>query len=210
MFFSPTLLALSATNDVGVLCLSSGDADGLGTIRKSELIESCRRLGVDRVRVIEHPFVAPVVFVCVVANSDLHRELQDSMTKKWPAARVAEFCEANMEGVEVLITFDEGGVSGHPNHISLLHGAREFVKGRGVELWTLRTVGLVRKYAFVLDALWTLGGAGERKVFVSTIEQVRTAQKAMTTAHVSQMRWFRWGWIGLSRYMVMNDLAVEG
>lgn len=28
----------------------------------------------------------------------------------------------------------------------------------------------------------------------------------MTTAHVSQMRWFRWGWIGLSRYMVVNDL----
>jgi hypothetical protein len=23
---------------------------------------------------------------------------------------------------------------------------------------------------------------------------------------VSQMRWFRWGWIGLSRYMVVNDL----
>ena len=30
---------------------------------------------------------------------------------------------------------------------------------------------------------------------------------AMTRAHVSQMRWFRWGWIGVSRYMVVNDLG---
>jgi N-acetylglucosaminylphosphatidylinositol deacetylase len=31
----------------------------------------------------------------------------------------------------------------------------------------------------------------------------------MTTAHESQMRWFRWGWISLSRYMVLNDLKKE-
>jgi len=31
----------------------------------------------------------------------------------------------------------------------------------------------------------------------------------MTTAHKSQMRWFRWGWIVLSRYMVVNDLKLE-
>ena len=36
---------------------------------------------------------------------------------------------------------------------------------------------------------------------------VRRAQVAMTTAHQSQMRWFRWGWIGVSRYMALNDLT---
>ena len=46
-------------------------------------------------------------------------------------------------------------------------------------------------------------------LFLSDAGEVRRAQKAMTHAHISQMRWFRWGWIGLSRYMVVNDLRLE-
>lgn len=49
----------------------------------------------------------------------------------------------------------------------------------------------------------------EGLLLVNTPAQTRIAQKAMTHAHVSQMRWFRWGWIGLSRYMVINDLVLE-
>jgi N-acetylglucosaminylphosphatidylinositol deacetylase len=40
------------------------------------------------------------------------------------------------------------------------------------------------------------------------VGEMRRAQKAMTVAHKSQMRWFRWGWIGASRYMVVNDLKL--
>lgn len=36
-----------------------------------------------------------------------------------------------------------------------------------------------------------------------------TAREAMTRAHASQMVWFRWGWITISRYMFMNDLRLE-
>lgn len=36
-----------------------------------------------------------------------------------------------------------------------------------------------------------------------------TAREAMTSAHVSQMIWFRYGWITLSRYMFMNDLRLD-
>jgi len=46
-------------------------------------------------------------------------------------------------------------------------------------------------------------------LFMSGPGEVRCAQKAMTTAHKSQMRWFRWGWIVFSRYMVVNDLRLE-
>lgn len=49
----------------------------------------------------------------------------------------------------------------------------------------------------------------EGLLLVNTLAQTIIAQKAMTHAHVSQMRWFRWGWIGLSRYMVINDLVLE-
>ena len=46
-------------------------------------------------------------------------------------------------------------------------------------------------------------------LFASGPVNYRSAQKAMTTAHQSQMRWFRWGWITFSRYMILNDLKKE-
>ena len=48
MFFAPTLLALTAperANHVKILCLSSGNADGLGEVRKKELVKSAMMLG---------------------------------------------------------------------------------------------------------------------------------------------------------------------
>lgn len=45
-----------------------------------------------------------------------------------------------------------------------------------------------------------------RLVFLSDVGGYRTAQRAMTEAHRSQMRWFRWGWVGVGRFMVVNDL----
>jgi N-acetylglucosaminylphosphatidylinositol deacetylase len=44
---------------------------------------------------------------------------------------------------------------------------------------------------------------------VSGVQDYRKGQQAMTTAHKSQMRWFRWGWIAISRYMIMNDLVKQ-
>jgi N-acetylglucosaminylphosphatidylinositol deacetylase len=200
MFFSPTLLALTPHNKVRVLCLSTGNADGLGKIRQRELVSSCLSLGVgnaDDVAVIDDA------------------EMLDSMTTTWPADRIAEYLRRYAADADVLVTFDEHGVSSHPNHISLLHGAREFIaKTPAVKrLYTLTTVPIWRKYLSVFDVPLTLRMAkthGEKAcVFVSSSSQVRTAQKAMTDSHVSQMRWFRWGWIGLSRYMVVNDLVEE-
>lgn len=150
--------------------------------------------------------------------------------------------------IDVLITFDARGVSSHPNHISLYHGARAFVASltsdagstSPVDLYTLTTVNVARKYAGVLDALATLAsgalaawrGAGQsgnaaaagggRSVEVEKQHPAAlvfmhgfgrggwaTAREAMTKAHVSQMVWFRYGWITLSRYMFMNDLRLE-
>ena len=136
--------------------------------------------------------------------------------------------------IDVLITFDRGGVSGHPNHVALYHGAvawlRLLMKGRSgwecpVALYRLTSTNLLRKYLGLLDAPLTMvlcwldslqaaGRKGEREVprrlmFLSDLTLFRRAQKAMTAAHVSQMRWFRWGWICLSRYMYVNDLKRE-
>lgn len=132
--------------------------------------------------------------------------------------------------IDVLITFDAHGISSHPNHISLYHGCRTFVAALSspVDLYTLTTVNFFRKYASFLDAFatlllaWRSVGVSEKQagedahpaslVFLSSFtgdKSHATAWKAMTEAHKSQMVWFRYGWITLSRYMVINDLHLE-
>jgi N-acetylglucosaminylphosphatidylinositol deacetylase len=136
--------------------------------------------------------------------------------------------EAPQANIDVIITFDAHGISSHPNHMSLYAGAHAFLKALmhrhsgwecPIKLYTLRTTNILRKYISLLDAPATvvaamtarkeLGGFPTPLMFVSSPLGYRAAQRAMTTAHESQMRWFRWGWISLSRYMVINDLKKE-
>ncbi|KAI0399900.1 putative deacetylase LmbE-like domain-containing protein [Xylaria palmicola] len=263
MFFAPTLLALTRPetgNHVKILCLSTGDADGLGATRQRELVKSAMLLGLrreDDVFVVDSP------------------DFPDSMTTTWDADRIASLlCSAfaphlanpskpsktaprpadaaPTAAIDVLITFDGAGVSSHPNHISLYHGARAFVSlllggggggGGGsaggwaspVDLYTLTTVGLARKYVSFLEAPATLlaavlfltrqrrsrrprprsdrGNPGAlvhmSALFGAGRASYGAARRAMTDAHRSQMVWFRWAYILLSRYMVINDLRLE-
>ena len=240
MFFSPTIAALTAPelgNHVKILCLSSGNADGLGETRKKELAISAGTLGLRR---------ADDVLVLEDAA------FPDSMVQAWPTEKIADVlsrafilppeatgkpsraAQAPPETtVDVLITFDKGGVSAHPNHASLFHGARAWIarlmKGKEgwrcpVELFTLTSVSLWRKYLSFIDAPITLvvgalrgiGRSPKAKqqhasdlLFISGIQEYRKGQVAMTQGHKSQMRWFRWGWIGIGRYMIVNDLKRE-
>ena len=63
MFFAPTILALTRPetgNHVKILCLSTGNAVGLGETRKKELVKSGMTLGLraeDDVFVVDRPYV---------------------------------------------------------------------------------------------------------------------------------------------------------
>lgn len=230
MFFAPTVLALTRPelrNHLKILCLSSGDADGLGEVRKKELVKSGLLLGLrspSDVLVLDDP------------------KFPDSMTTTWDSKEISSLLTSTFapkmaklstsaapaSNIDILITFDKGGVSSHPNHISLYHGAVTFVRSimqhhkgwePAVKLYTLSSISIVRKYASIFDApimifktLFQRKESGEYPtplLFVSGFKDYRNAQLAMTTAHESQMRWFRWGWIGISRYMTINDLHRE-
>jgi len=230
MFFAPTLLALTQPqlgNHVEILCLSSGDADGLGDIRKKELVKSGLQLGIgskDDIRVIED------------------RNFPDSMTVTWHPRLISNLLttvfapkmtsissrEAPQATIDTIITFDADGISSHPNHKSLHDGAHAFLKALmhrhsawecPIKLYTLTTTSILRKYLSVLDAPASIIGAILTKkdhadfptplLFVNTPREYSRAQRAMVTAHESQMRWFRWGWITMARYMVINDLKKE-
>lgn len=173
------------------------------------------------------------------------------MTTRWPAAKIASLLSQAFSpphlrrsgagptaAIDALITFDARGVSAHPNHTSLYHGARAFLselmRGRAgygcpVDLYTLTSVSVLRKYLSVADipvtmasaVLRGLGGgggkAGRREhppslLFVNQLVgegALGAAWGAMVGAHKSQMVWFRWLWILFSRYMLMNDLKLE-
>ncbi|EJT81184.1 N-acetylglucosaminyl-phosphatidylinositol de-N-acetylase [Gaeumannomyces tritici R3-111a-1] len=245
MFFSPTVLALTRPetgNHVKIMCLSSGNADGLGETRKKELVKSGMLLGLrneEDVTVIES------------------ESFPDSMTTTWDPTAISDLLTSafapdagRAPDIDILVTFDSQGVSSHPNHISLYHGARAFVSslrrgGSGtLALYSLTSVSFLRKYTSILDAVATLatswgfaaggppskaeGGHPGGLVFMNPLgggsggggaptghdsrpggRNVATAWRAMTEAHLSQMVWFRYGWITLSRYMVVNDLRLE-
>jgi N-acetylglucosaminylphosphatidylinositol deacetylase len=209
----------------------TGDADGLGEVRKGELAQSGLQLGIHSeadITVIDDPWVAPSPFAHLLPNT-LGSNCPDSMTTNWDPKLITQLLTSRLvpdkqtPSIDTIITFDAEGVSSHPNHKSLYHGARHFLTSltpsSQISLYTLTTTSILRKYLSVLDAPFTIlnvllssreqGDSPSPLLFVSTVTRWRTAQRAMTTAHVSQMRWFRWGWIGMSRYMVVNDLRRE-
>ncbi|KAF2746042.1 phosphatidylinositol glycan class L [Sporormia fimetaria CBS 119925] len=230
MFFAPTLLALTRPergNHVKILCLSSGDADGLGETRKKELIKSALQLGIgseDDILVVEDKNFPDSMTVT------WHPRLISNLLMPMFAPKMASISakKAPESTIDAIITFDSHGVSFHPNHKALYDGAHAFLKALmhkhsgwecPIKLYTLRTTSILRKYLSLLDspativrALFTrkeLGNYPTPLLYISTPAGYRKAQRAMTTAHKSQMRWFRWGWISVSRYMIINDLRKE-
>jgi LmbE family N-acetylglucosaminyl deacetylase len=117
MFFVPTLLWLKGKHAVRVLCLSSGNADGLGATRALELLASCKLLGLDE---------SQVTLVDDAA-------LQDGLDVAWDPAAVAEIVGGHVEEhrIDRVITFDEGGVSGHTNHVATYEGVRRMLASMG-------------------------------------------------------------------------------
>lgn len=218
MFFSPTVINLTANgNRVSVLCLSNGNADGLGKVREKELAKSCKILGCDGEDV----------------NLIHHDDLQDTMAMSWDSKVIVKelnrFIKSRKETTyHAFITFDHLGVSSHPNHTSILPALKAYHASLKSEtkpvIWKLLTTSLPRKYSGIVDALPSLllvtyrvaraPGRGSRKkdkfmCFMNDPLQSFRGQRAMVTAHASQMRWFRWFWILVGRYMYINELARE-
>lgn len=155
------------------------------------------------------------------------------MTATWPAPSIASVLTQAFHShgahptIDALVTFDRAGVSSHPNHVSLHAGAHAFLArtasasaAQPTALYTLTTTNVLRKYLSVLDLPLTMaaatfagkearGGWPNALVYVNGVGGWARGRRAMTDAHRSQMLWFRWGWIALSRYMVVNTLRRE-
>ncbi|XP_060768574.1 N-acetylglucosaminyl-phosphatidylinositol de-N-acetylase isoform X2 [Neoarius graeffei] len=197
MFFAPAVLKLTESNvAVYLLCLSSGNYYNQGAQRKEELLGSCAVLGI------------PANRVTIIDNI----ELQDDPKIEWSIALTASLILKHITtySINLVLTFDEGGVSGHANHIAIYKalGHLAFV-GRipeGCQVLSLHTISILRKYLslFELPISWLLPSS-----FCCIIgpNEYKKAKEAMLH-HRSQLLWFRRLYILFSRYMYINTFRA--
>ncbi|ERF71735.1 hypothetical protein EPUS_05607 [Endocarpon pusillum Z07020] len=275
MFFAPALIALLSPenrNHIQIVCLSTGNAIGEGEIRRGELLNSARRLGMrskDDVLIIDdarfqdgaqnhwkkediadllsHLFTPQPSSKLDTSTSSFSTLNQPPQTQVNGNPSSGPINPADKQRTpEVILTFDPHGISTHPNHCACYYGAIHFLQNQlkhpkpnskspttPPTLYTLTSISRPRKYISVLDAPITLltsltsvffsnlqqsarkarrnvqDGRADRVIFVSGFRNYVKAFGAMVFAHKTQMLWFRWGWVLVGRYMVVNDLKRE-
>ncbi|KAI3643382.1 hypothetical protein MP228_012937 [Amoeboaphelidium protococcarum] len=162
MFFAP-LIRLMVQNsnqfsEVYLLCLSTGNYDNLGNQRQQELLNAASVLGLDE----DHVF------------SLHHPSMLDSPHTYWESHVVSDVINdfVRKNKVNCVFTFDDYGVSGHRNHISVYNGVKRMIQsqnmaessstgqnanqlsGHGrVQAYALQSVYLIRKYIGPLDLI---------------------------------------------------------
>ncbi|KAK6238174.1 hypothetical protein QUC31_003643 [Theobroma cacao] len=198
MFFSPTISYLTSRgHNLYLLCLSVGNADGIGSIRKDELYRACavHKVQLQQVKVFDHP------------------DLQDGFGHVWNHDLLAKIIEeeAYSHGIDVLITFDSYGVSGHCNHGDVHYGVRKFLHDsspRNIEAWELVSINILRKYSGPLD-IWlsNLDSMRHPRGVMHCLlnEHPRKSFLAMAQ-HSSQWVWFRKLFVSFSSYTYVNTL----
>ncbi|XP_077826585.1 N-acetylglucosaminyl-phosphatidylinositol de-N-acetylase isoform X3 [Macaca mulatta] len=150
MFFAPTVLGLARLRHwVYLLCFSAGNYYNQGETRKKELLQSCDVLGIplSSVMIIDNRISGPgaVADACnpntlggqggwitrsgVRDQPGQHGEtpdFPDDPGVQWDTEHVASVLLQHIEvnGINLVVTFDAGGVSGHSNHIALYAAVR--------------------------------------------------------------------------------------
>ncbi|XP_064585501.1 N-acetylglucosaminyl-phosphatidylinositol de-N-acetylase [Zonotrichia leucophrys gambelii] len=197
MFFAPALLGLrSAGAAPAVLCCSAGNYYNQGEIRKKELEQSCCVLGI------------PASDVTVID----HRDFPDDPAVEWDTQLLATLVLEHIEAknINLVVTFDAGGVSGHANHISLYKAVRylhsEGKLPEGCRVLVLESVNLFRKYISFLDVLISCLLPRD-ELFILTEEETEQAKRAMR-CHRSQLLGYRQLYLLFSRYLVLNSLRL--
>lgn len=206
MFFAPAILNLVKSNvEVYALCLSNGNADGLGRTREEELLASYAKLGVrtDRVRLLDD------------------NRLLDGMQIKWDPNLISEYVEQfsrNSGPFDLVVTFDKHGISDHANHKACSYSVPLIYKSGAItqngRIYSLRSHGTAFKYLGLIGALVNHFGARlvfasqDRIAFMSTPFEYLHSLRAMSL-HKSQMVWFRYLYLLFSTYMYGCQLDVH-
>jgi N-acetylglucosaminylphosphatidylinositol deacetylase len=213
MFMTPTITSITnlvkekkIEDQVYLLCLSTGDADGLGDIRVTELGNSCKKLGIlnndENVTLIQE--VSQLNKQSRVTIVD-HKDLKDGMKRKWSHELIRQCVDQfiQLNQLDTILTFDEHGISSHPNHIDVHCGV--CLTKEDVIIYTLTTSNIFRKYISVFDYLISIvcDKKKDNDVILFTPSQFN-AYHTMES-HASQFVWFRRLFILFSRYAYVNS-----
>ncbi|UKJ89824.2 N-acetylglucosaminylphosphatidylinositol deacetylase [Theileria orientalis] len=142
MFFLPTLKVLKTLTDsrnklkpqLHFLYLSNGDYKIDGSVRENEIAQLCKKYN----------------YSCSVIDDS---NLKDGTTQ-WDPEAALEYIKnfVSENNISVLFTFDDKGVSGHPNHIGTHHAVKLAAKTfKGVHVFYLESFNLVCKYSSFLS-----------------------------------------------------------
>lgn len=178
MFFAPSIAYLQQKYDVHLLCLSTGNFNGLGKIRKQELFQSGKILSFNS-----------SLITCIDDN-----RLQDGPAHLWKKEVVAEYVSEYVQKhlIDTIVTFDDRGVSGHANHIAVSLGVRYYTeKFPAPKAYYLKSFPIFIKYLGPLPLfLWMI-------IYLWSPDSQLHWQYtpylsfASTAAHVSQFVWYR-------------------
>ncbi|XP_072909166.1 N-acetylglucosaminyl-phosphatidylinositol de-N-acetylase isoform X2 [Hemitrygon akajei] len=196
MFFAPAVLRLAARGPFYLLCLSTGNFYNQGEVRKKELLQSCVVLGIPS--------------SCVTILD--HRDLPDDPGVQWDPEIIAPLIlrHIKMHDINLVMTFDKDGVSGHANHTSVYYAVRRLCSERKLpnecQAVVLESTNILRKYISILD----LPISWLRPHYMMYILQRQEYQqaKAAMYCHQSQLLWFRRFYLQFSRYMVINTFHL--
>lgn len=189
----PTLQTLQEKGaDIYILCLSCGNADGFGHQRIKELrsLGKYIHLVEDHMTILDDP------------------ALQDGMDSEWNIQHgsflVTEF--VNKFDIENVITFDEDGISNHPNHIATYKIVLEAMTllPENVNLYTLESLPIYRKFSGPLEMIVTLWkGMGN---YIINLNPYPYKALYYMSFHKSQNVWFRKLFTVFSSYAYVNKL----
>ncbi|KAL9656019.1 hypothetical protein ABK040_007639 [Willaertia magna] len=251
MFFTPLIQSLNEMNNnlnnlnthntdsfknkknikIHLLCLSSGNANGIGKERIFELEKSCKILNIlnqnEHVKVIlnNNTLINKDNLInnnntlinkermkgnCIIIEDE---ELLDGMDKIWNLDKISwlveEFVEQNK--ITKIFTFDKFGISNHPNHIATFNGIIKFKlktlqKQNQIDCYQLITNNnIFRKYSSIFEFVTSLHFNNENTITLFT-PQFLKSWKAMK-AHESQFVWFRKLFILFSTYTYVNTFT---
>ena len=133
-------------------------------------------------------------------------EYSDSSDVWEDTNRLSHILHMHLERLDctALVTFDEYGVSGHPNHIGCHAASIHLHRAHNVRVFVLESICIWRKYISVLDlpialAFSFLNGSN---VIVSRPSIAYTAMRE----HRTQLVWFRLLYMLFSSYTMINSL----
>ena len=186
MFFAPLLKALR-WRKVHILCLS-----GSNQVREKEFAMSCGKLGVSTWSV---------------------GKFVDGFDQTWDVDQVATAIgkqAQKMTNLKSVITFDNYGVSGHPNHIACWSGCVALANSLPVDkrpnFLFLQSVGLIRKYLGLMDAVASVV-FGSAPFFLSF--DPFFVWRLMEGSYSSQFVWFRRLYVLFSRFVFINTFQLH-